>query len=86
MDQGVDIGLPFENFTNRVLNLFKKQSKLKTVHKRKASSNSKKKVTTQEVDQSKIDSILDKISKSGATTASPKKKKTSFFRLEKRNR
>ncbi len=74
LDQGVDIGLPFENFTNRVLNLFKKQSKLKTVHKRKASSNSKKKVTTQEVDQSKIDSILDKISKSGYDSLTQKEK------------
>ncbi len=74
LDQGVDIGLPFENFTNRVLNLFKKQSKLKTVHKRKASSNSKKKVTTQEVDQSKIDSILDKISKSGYDSITQKEK------------
>ena len=74
LDQGVDIGLPFENFTNRVLNLFKKQSKLKTVHKRKASSNSKKKVTTQEVDQSKIDSILDKISKSGYDSLTEKEK------------
>ena len=72
--QGVDIGLPFENFTNRVLNLFKKQSKLKTVHKRKASSNSKKKVTTQGVDQSKIDSILDKISKSGYDSLTQKEK------------
>ena len=74
LDQGVDIGLPFENFTNRMLNLFKKQSKLKTVHKRKASSNSKKKVTTQEVDQSKIDSILDKISKSGYDSLTQKEK------------
>ncbi len=74
LDQGVDIGLPFENFTNRVLNLFKKQSKLNTVHKRKASSNSKKKVTTQEVDQSKIDSILDKISKSGYDSLTQKEK------------
>ncbi len=74
LDQGVDIGLPFENFTYRVLNLFKKQSKLKTVHKRKASSNSKKKVTTQEVDQSKIDSILDKISKSGYDSLTQKEK------------
>jgi membrane associated rhomboid family serine protease len=74
LDQGVDIGLPFENFTKRVLNLFKMQSKLKTVHKRKASSNSKKKVTTQEVDQSKIDSILDKISKSGYDSLTQKEK------------
>ena len=74
LGQGVDIGLPFENFTNRVLNLFKQQSKLKTVHKRKASSNSKKKVTTQGVDQSKIDSILDKISKSGYDSLTQKEK------------
>jgi hypothetical protein len=44
------------------------------VHKRKASSNSKKKVTTQEVDQSKIDSILDKISKSGYDSLTQKEK------------
>lgn len=74
LDQGVDIGLPFENFTNRVLNLFKKQSNLKTVYKSKSSSNMKKKETSQEIDQNKIDVILDKISKSGYDSLTQKEK------------
>ena len=74
LDQGVDIGLPFENFTNRVLNLFKKQPNLKTVYKSKSSSNMKKKETSQEIDQNKIDVILDKISKSGYDSLTQKEK------------
>lgn len=74
LDQGVDIGLPFENFTNRVLNLFKKQTNLKTVYKSKSSSNKKKKETSQEIDQNKIDAILDKISKSGYDSLTQKEK------------
>ena len=74
LDQGVDIGLPFENFTNRVLNLFKKQTNLKTVYKSKSSSNKKKKETSQEIDQNKIDAILDKISKSGYDSLTQREK------------
>ena len=74
LDQGVDIGLPFENFTNRVLNLFKKQPNIKTVYKSKSSSNKKKKETSQEIDQNKIDAILDKISKSGYDSLTQKEK------------
>ena len=74
LDQGVDIGLPFENFTNRVLNLFKKQPNLKTIYKSKYSSNKKKKETRQEIDQNKIDAILDKISKSGYDSLNQKEK------------
>lgn len=74
LDQGVDIGLPFENFTNRVLNLFKKQPNLKTIYKSKYSSNKKKKETRQEIDQNKIDAILDKISKSGYDSLTQKEK------------
>ena len=74
LNQGVDIGLPFEKFTKRFLNLFKKQAPLKTVHKNKSGKRSNKKETTEVIDQKKIDSILDKISKSGYESLSKKEK------------
>ena len=84
LDQGVDIGLPFENFTNRVLNVFKKQSNLKTVYKSKATSNKKNKETSQKIDQNKIDAILDKISKSGYDSLT-QKEKDFLFQAGKKN-
>jgi hypothetical protein len=80
----VDIGLPFENFTNRVLNVFKKQSNLKTVYKSKATSNKKNKEISQKIDQNKIDAILDKISKSGYDSLT-QKEKDFLFQAGKKN-
>lgn len=74
LNQGVDIGLPFEAFTVRFLNLFKKQSNLKTVYKNKSNKVGKENVSKETLDQQKIDSILDKISKSGYDSLSQKEK------------
>ena len=74
LNQGTDIGLPFEGLSNRFLNLFKKQSNLKTVFRSKSSTASKKKVSNEGLDQQKIDAILDKISKSGYDSLSQKEK------------
>jgi hypothetical protein len=69
LHQGNDIGKGFERLVDRVANLFKKSSKksnLKTVHKRsdKYAGHTKKEFS--EFNQQKqVDTILDKISKSG---------------------
>lgn len=78
LNQGVDIGFPFEVFRYRVLSLFKRQANLKTAYKSKSNKAAKKKVSIQEIDQNKIDYILDKISKSGYESLSQKEKNFLF--------
>ena len=84
LNQGTDIGLPLEKLSNRLLNLFKKQSNLKTVYKNKSNAVSKKKESNEDLDQQKIDAILDKISKSGYESLS-QKEKDFLFRAGKNN-
>ena len=84
LNQGTDIGLPLEELSNRLLNLFKKQSNLKTVYKDKSNAASKKKESNEDLDQQKIDAILDKISKSGYDSLS-QKEKDFLFRAGKNN-
>ena len=84
LNQGSDIGLPLEELSNRLLNLFKKQSNLKTVYKNKSNAASKKKESNEDLDQQKIDAILDKISKSGYDSLS-QKEKDFLFRAGKNN-
>ena len=84
LNQGTDIGLPLEELSNRLLNLFKKQSNLKTVYKNKSNAVSKKKEFNEDLDQQKIDAILDKISKSGYESLS-QKEKDFLFRAGKNN-
>lgn len=66
LEKGMDIGNWIENIINFITNLFqqKKQSSLRTVHKKK---NIKRKSTPKEINQNqqKINKILDKIGKSG---------------------
>ncbi len=83
LEQGVDIGTPFENLVNRFLNLFSKQSKLKTVYKKTTKSTTTKTTNTDE-DQKRIDAILDKISKSGYDSLS-QKEKDFLFQAGKKN-
>ena len=66
------------------MNLFKKQSNLKTVYKNKSNAVSKKKESNEDLDQKKIDAILDKISKSGYDSLS-QKEKDFLFRAGKNN-
>ena len=84
LNQGTDIGLPLEELSNRLLNLFKKQSNLKTVYKSKSNAASKMKESNEDLDQQKIDAILDKISKSGYDSLS-QKEKDFLFRAGKNN-
>jgi membrane associated rhomboid family serine protease len=84
LDQGVDIGRPFEAFVNQLFGLFKKRSPLKTVYKKTATTNSKKNPTPQEADQKKIDAILDKISNSGYDSLT-QQEKDFLFQAGKKN-
>ncbi|MCB0382037.1 MAG: rhomboid family intramembrane serine protease [Psychroserpens sp.] len=65
--KGNDIGSGFGRFMNRIANLFKSKSPLKTVHKskKKPFAGHNKEQFNEFNNQKKIDLILDKISKSG---------------------
>lgn len=74
--KGNDIGSGFTKFRNAIVALFKpkeKKAPLKTVYKKKASSTSKD-AYDKKAKQRKIDSILDKISKSGYESLSKEEK------------
>ena len=74
LQNGIDIGLPFERFIAKTTVLFKKKPILRTVHKKKISRKSKSTVTSDSLHQKQIDSILDKISTSGYESLSQKEK------------
>jgi len=74
--KGHDIGAGFTKLRKSIIQLFKpkeKKAPLKTVYKKKASSTSKKDYDKQ-AKQRKIDTILDKISKSGYESLSKEEK------------
>ena len=75
---GTDIGTGFSKFLDGLANLFKgkeRKASLKTVHRKQKTSASKKSVNYEkESHQRKIDSILDKISKSGYESLSKAEK------------
>ena len=64
LQQGIDIGLPFERFVTYIIDFFRKKPSLKTVYKSKSSTKKPSTVTTSSSRQKKIDEILDKISTS----------------------
>lgn len=74
LQNGIDIGLPFESFISKMTDLFKKKPILRTVHKKKISRKTKPKMTSDTLHQKQIDSILDKISTSGYESLSQKEK------------
>ena len=74
LQNGIDIGLPFERFILKMTDLFKKKPILRTVHKKKISRKTKPKMTSDTLHQKQIDSILDKISTSGYESLSQKEK------------
>jgi hypothetical protein len=74
LQNGIDIGLPFERFIAKTTVLFKKKPTLRTVHKKKISRKTKSTVTSDTLHQKQIDSILDKISTSGYESLSQKEK------------
>jgi len=75
---GTDIGAGFSKFLDGLANLFKgkeKKASMKTVHRKQQTSTSKKSINYEkESHQRKIDSILDKISKSGYESLSKAEK------------
>lgn len=74
--KGNDIGSGFTKLRNAIVDLFKpkeKKAPMKTVYKKKAASNSKADYDKQ-AKQKRIDTILDKISKSGYESLSKEEK------------
>nr|WP_321235150.1 rhomboid family intramembrane serine protease [uncultured Psychroserpens sp.] len=82
--KGKDIGKGFGKFMDRVANLFKSKSTLKTVHKskKKAFAGHNKDEFNEFNNQKKVDLILDKISKSGYDSLT-KEEKTFLFKSGK---
>ena len=65
LKSGKDIGKPFKNFIDKIINIFRRKPKMRTVYKREKSQKIKKKVSDAGEKQKRIDRILDKISISG---------------------
>lgn len=65
LQQGTDIGLPFERFITYCLDFFRKKSSLKTVYKSKTVPKKSARDVKDSSHQKRIDEILDKISTSG---------------------
>tara|TARA_Y100000768_G_scaffold376037_1_gene347593 strand:+ start:254 stop:1129 length:876 start_codon:yes stop_codon:yes gene_type:complete len=84
LQNGVDIGFPFENFLDKLINFFQSKPRMKTVFKNK----SKRKIFQQKASpksnqQKRIDEILDKISLSGYESLS-KEDKDFLFKVGKK--
>ncbi|WP_282044048.1 rhomboid family protein [Winogradskyella flava] len=80
--KGKDIGLGFERIMDSVAGWFKPKSNLKTVHRSKSKTVNKqthsKKDSSKSEKQKQIDTILDKISKSGYDSLTSKEKEFLF--------
>ena len=74
LQNGIDIGLPFERFIAQTIDFFKKKPTLRTAHKKKLSKKTKSTTTTDTLHQKQIDAILDKISTSGYESLSQKER------------
>ncbi len=77
LSKGRDIGAGFSNFIDALANTFKgkeKKAPLKTVYKKQKSAAKSKTEYNKDTHQRKIDSILDKISKSGYESLSKAEK------------
>lgn len=88
LGNGRDIGAGFEGLLNTVANIFrgnnKKKGPLKTVYRKKRNEAKSSDAYNKETRQRKIDSILDKISKSGYESLS-KEEKDFLFKSGKEN-
>ena len=80
LQDGTDIGKGFERLADSFMSLFKPKSTLKTVHRKKKTSKSSKTKTEFNTlnKQKQIDTILDKISKSGYESLTAKEKEFLF--------
>lgn len=65
LKNGKDIGKPFKNFIDKIINIFRRKPKMRTVYKREKSQKINKNVSDAGEKQKRIDGILDKISISG---------------------
>ena len=65
LKNGKDIGKPFKNFIDKIINIFLRKPKMRTVYTREKSQKINKKVSDAGEKQKRIDRILDKISISG---------------------
>ena len=65
LKNGKDIGKPFKNFIDKIMNIFLRKPKMRTVYNREKSQKINKKVSDAGEKQKRIDGILDKISISG---------------------
>lgn len=65
LNNGKDIGKSFMSFIDKVINIFRKKPKMRTVHKREKSQKINKNISVAGEKQKRIDGILDKISISG---------------------
>lgn len=84
LNQGTDIGVPFERFMVSLSNLFQRKSTLKTVHRSTSKSTSSDRSSKKDADlQKRIDAILDKISASGYESLT-KEEKEFLFRAGKK--
>ena len=85
LQTGVDIGVPFENLVDQLVNFFQKKPTLKTVYKARPNKNksTSKAASMQDDHQKRIDAILDKISVSGYDSLS-KEEKEFLFRAGKK--
>lgn len=87
LTKGKDIGAGFESLLNSIANMFRgkeKKAPLRTVYRKKKTATKDKIVYEKENRQRKIDSILDKISKSGYESLS-KDEKDFLFKAGKEN-
>jgi hypothetical protein len=78
LQQGSDIGEPFGRFIDRLVDWFQSKPKMKTVYKSKTSTSPKSFHSEVDVNQKKIDKILDKISASGYESLSKEEKEFLF--------
>lgn len=74
LSQGVDIGEPFGNTIDSIINMFKKKPKMKTVYKKQKYSHAGTSSNKKDDFQKRIDEILDKISVSGYESLSQEEK------------
>jgi hypothetical protein len=81
--QGRDIGKGFNRVIDFFVTLFKPRKKLKVTHKKAATEYEYNKIKTEH--QTRINSILDKISKGGYDSLTKEEKETLFKESQKKN-
>jgi hypothetical protein len=81
--QGKDIGSGFNNIIDALVTLLKPRKKMKVTHKKAANEYEYNKTKAEH--QSKINTILDKISKGGYDSLTKEEKETLFKESQKKN-